>query len=267
MKGTAVSNCKVSRSMAVKRRNAVETLYAELRYTICTTFVRTKPKQAFSQTHLGALFALVMLTVGLPTFGMAADSNSACFAREGKKPIINKPDMLFYQRKLFLTPDEMARYLFLTNRRDDGDRSAAVYRAQGKKESLPGYYWVTATFASDSLINNPKASVRRFDAPLPSSVAKALHELWLEVCQQSRTDEEALPSAPTGVFSVVASGGTRLTVVTVSLLDEHSLCISLLNLSGLLGDYAKLPAAKRPQAAAEIEKESHSLLKRVTKRS
>lgn len=205
-----------------------------------------------------------MLAVLLPTVGMAAAGGvDECFAREGKIPIINRKDMSGNERKLFLTSDEMARYVFLTNRRDDGDRSAAVYRAQGKKKSLPGNYWVTATFASDSLLNNPNASVRRFDAPLPSPVAKVLHELWLEVCQQSRTDEEVLPSAPTGVFSVVGPGGTRLTVVTVSLLDEHSLCISLLNLSGLLGDYAKLPASKRPAAAIQMEKEARRLLRRV----
>jgi hypothetical protein len=224
-----------------------------------------KSEDAFSRQCLRAFLKLVSaVAVVLLTFGVVeAAGVDECFAREGKIPIINRKDITGHERRLFLTPDEMARYVFLTNRRYDGDRSAAVYHAQGKKKSLPGNYWVTATFASDSLINNANASVRRFDAPLPSSVAKVLHELWLEVCQQSRTDEEVLPSAPAGVFSVAGPGGTRLTVVTVSLLDEHSLCISLLNLSGLLGDYAKLPAPKRPAAAMQMEKEARRLLRRI----
>jgi hypothetical protein len=229
-------------------------------------FARRKQKHTFVQLRLAPVVALIATSiVALPTFGVAAGGVEKCLVREGKIPIINRKDMSGNERKLFLTPDEMARYVLLTNRRDDGDRSAAVYRARRRKGSLPGNYWVTATFASDSLINHPDASVQRFDAPLPASVANVLHELWLKVCQQSRTDEETLPSAPTGVFSVVGPGGTRLTVVTASLLDEHSLCISLLNLGGLLGDYAKLPGSKRPQAAAEIERESGRLLQRVSK--
>ena len=195
---------------------------------------------------------------------LAPISNGAdqCLAREGKKHILSKEDAFSYQRKLFLTPDEVARYVFLTNRRDDGDRSAAVYHAQQKKqESLAGDYWVTATVAADSLSDHPNVSVRRFDAPLPASVATALHELWLVVCQNSRIDEEALPSAPTGIFSVVQPRGPRLTVVTVSLTGEHSRCLTLLNLGESLIDYSKLPAAKRPQAAHQIENESHRLLK------
>lgn len=234
--------------------------------TLGSRFSISKP--AGSRSQIRWLFAL------LPAVGIVfqivpvqASVIDECFAREGKTPIIYKKHRSDYERKLFLTPDEIARYLFLTNRRDDGDRSAAVYRAHPKKESLPGNYWVTATVAADSLIDHPNASVRRFDAPLPSSVANVLHELWLEVCQRSRVDEEALPSAPTGVFSVVGPDGKRLTVVTVSLLDEHSLCISLLNLSGLLEDYAKLPASERAKAATKIEKEARRLLKRVKQRS
>jgi len=192
----------------------------------------------------------------------AAGVLDGCLAREGVTPIINRKHTSDYQRKLFVTPDEVARYVFLTNRRDDGDRSAAIYR--GRTEgALPGNYWITATVAADSLIDHPNASVRRFDAPLPASVANVLHDLWLTVCNQSRIDEEAHPSAPTGVFSVVTGRRSRLTVVIVSLVDARSLCLSLLDLSESLINYAKLPKAKRAQAAEAIEKESRRLLNRV----
>jgi len=217
----------------------------------------------FSRSYYNAFACFGIFAILVGGLGGLSAAPGECFAREGKKPIINKLDMSVYRRKLFLTSDEMARYLFLTNRRDDGDRSAAVYQAPLKKGSLPGNYWVTSTVASDSLINNRAAHVRRFDAPLPTSAAVVVHELWLALCQKSHTDEEALPSAPTGLFSVVGPKGTRLTVVTVSLLNEHSLCISMLNLSGLLDQYAKLPATKRAEAAREIERESNRMLRQL----
>ncbi len=266
MNGTAASNCKVSCNMAVERPTAIGILYCDVKNLAFAKLHVAEAKDLLSRLCLRTLLG-VIATVAVGSFAVTAYGADECFAREGKTPIINKKHRSDYERKLFLTPDEKARYVFLTNRRDDGDRSAAVYRALSKKESLPGNYRVTATVAADSLIDHPSASVRRFDAPLPASVANVLHELWLAVCRQSHTDEEALPSAPTGVFSVVTRGGARLTVVVVSLVDEHSLCLSMLDLGESLIDYAKLPASKRSQAAAKIEKESYRLLKRVTKRS
>jgi hypothetical protein len=219
-----------------------------------------RSREALSRSRLRALVAFIGSAALTITLTLTSDGSDQCLAREGKKHILSKEDVFTYQRKLFLTPDEIARYVFLTNRKDDGDRSAAVYRAEQKRQdSLPGGYWVTATVASDSLSDHPNVSVRRFDAPLPASLAIALHELWLAVCQNSRINEEALPSAPTGMFSVVQPRGPRLTVVTVSLIGEHSRCLSLLNLGESLIDYSKLPAAKRPQAARQIEAESHRL--------
>lgn len=225
----------------------------------------TKWKHAPSRACLRRLIPMsATLVIAMSIFGMAmAAGADECLTREGKQPILSKEDAFSYQRQLFLTPDEVARYVFLTNRRNDGDRSAAVYRARPKKESLSGDYRVTATVAADSLTDHPNALVRRFDAPLPASVADVLHELWLAVCQQSRVDEEAIPSAPTGIFSVVIVRGPRLTVVTTSLADEHSVCLSLLNLGESLINYAKMPESQRAEAARKIERESLRLLKRV----
>lgn len=200
----------------------------------------------------------------LATFRMAiAAGADACLVREGNKPIINKKDTSLYERALFVTPDEVVRYVFLTNRYDDGDRSAAVYRTRRQRGSWPGDYWLTVTVAADSVRGDHRnVHVRRYDAPLPASTANVLHELWIAVLQQSHTDEQAIPCAPTGVLSVTSAGGARLKGVTVSL-HENSLCDVLLDLGESLIAYAKLPDAKRAGAARNIEAETHRLLKRA----
>jgi hypothetical protein len=216
------------------------------------------------ESSLGAFAAFVAtLIVALPSLGWTAvEGDNECFVREGKRHIINDESTSRYERKLFLTPDEVARYVFLTNRYDDGDRSAAVYRARRTKGSLPGNYWLTVTEAADSVRDDHRnVRVRRFDAPLPASAANVVHDLWLRVLLQSRTGEDALPSAPTGVLSVVTANGSRLKAVTVSF-KEKSPCLAVLSLGESLIKYAKLPAAKRPQAAKEIEKQARHLLRR-----
>lgn len=216
---------------------------------------------------------IATLTVALPSLGMAAAQGvDICLAREGKKPIIIEESTSSYERKLFVTPDEVARYVFLTNRYDDGDRSAAVYHARRKKGSLPGDYWLTATVATDSVRGAQRnVPVRRYDAPLPATTANVLHDLWLSVLEQSRTDEEAIPIAPTGILYVTTVGGARLKAVTVAgetvLQDENSLCEALINVGESLIKYAKLPASQRVAAARDIEEAGQRLLKRVrTKR-
>jgi hypothetical protein len=232
-----------------------------------TQLAGAKSEHAFSRSGLRAFVALSFsLAVVLPTVGMAAaEGVDECLAREGKKPIINKKDTALYERKLFLTPDEVARYVFLTNRYDDGDRSAAVYRARRKKGALPGNYWLTATEAADSVRGDHRnVRVRRYDTPIPAPTANLVHELWLAVLEQSRTDEEAIPCAPTEVLYVTTVGGVRLKGVTVRVsVDEESFCFALLNLGQSLIEYAKLPASGRAEAARKIEEESHRLLKRV----
>lgn len=219
--------------------------------------------------RLAALVANAFLWSFVVPNGSAGESDNRltplgeCLAREGAASIIDRESVSRYEAKLFVTPDEVARYVFLTNRWDYGDRSAAIYCVRRKKGSLPGDYWITATVAEDSTRGpHRNRRVQRHDAPLPASVAHAVHALWLAVLQQTPTDEDAIPCAPTGVFSVTSSNGARLTAVTVDL-DQDSFCIALMNVGGSLVDYAKSPPSERTQAAAEIEKASAKLLQRV----
>jgi len=177
------------------------------------------------------------------------------------------------KKKLYLTPDEAARYLFLTNGAD-GDRSVAVYQSVGKAHSLQDNYWITATEASTSLSRcipyegqeepyvDPKSVVvQRYDAPLTASTARAVHELWLAMLERSKLESE-ISIAPTGVFSAINSSGTRLRAAT-SWLGDDSMSIAMMHLGETLIQYPKLPAARRAELAKVIEKESKRLLERV----
>jgi hypothetical protein len=200
------------------------------------------------------------LSTAVPGLGSPEAAPTECLRREGATSILSAENRARYEDKLCVTPDEMARYVFLTTSPYAGDSSIAVYRARGRKNSFSGNYWVTATEIED--VTSPRVRVRRYDAPLPESVANVLNELWVTAIKQSRTDAAAVPCAPTGIFSAATRNGVRLRAVTVSL-DQDSLCIALMNVGGSLVDYAKLPQSKRPQAAAQIEKESHRLLQRI----
>lgn len=230
-------------------------------------FAGGKPKRVLSQPSLGTFLSIIATLIAtVPAFGSQEGSIGECLAREGATSIIHRQSRSRYEAKLCVTPDEVARYVFLTNRWDYGDRSAAVYRARRKKGSLPGDYWITATVAEDST-RGPRhrnVGVRRYDAPLPESVANVLHELWVTVIEKTPTVEDAIPCAPTAVFSATTNKGVRLRAVTVYL-DEKSLCNPLLTLGGWLVDYGKLPTSQRGEAARKIEKESRRLLERVAK--
>lgn len=231
------------------------------------------PKASSWQSFLRTLItSIATLIVALPTFATAVrESADPCLALEGKNPIVVKESTSRYERKLFVTPDEVARYVFLTNRYDDGDRSAAVYRARRNKGSLSGDHWVTATVAADSVRGaNRNVRVRRYDAPLPARAANVLHELWLTVLEQRRPNEDAIPIAPTGILYVTTGSGARLKGVTAAgptaLQDKNSLCDGLINIGELLIDYAKLPASTRAAAAQKIEQNARTLLQRVNRR-
>lgn len=222
------------------------------------------PQPGFSRLRPNAfLSSLLVLIAAVGAIGLEEVAADECLAREGMRSIIDRESRSRYEAKLCVTPDEVARYVFLTNAHYDGDHSAAVYRAPGKKGSLSGDYWITATVASDSTRGlRRNVGVGRYDVPLPKSVANVLHQLWVTTLEQTPTDEAAIPEAPTGIFSAMKSSGIRLRAVTVSLQEQHSICVAMMNVGESLVNYAKLPRSKRPRAAAEIEKEARRLLQR-----
>jgi hypothetical protein len=177
------------------------------------------------------------------------------------------------EKKLFVTRDDVARYLFLTNGRD-GDRSVAVYQDVGKKRAIPGEFWITATVASTSILEciaypgqekpplKPKdVVVQRYDAPLPASTAKVVHDLWLAMLERSQPEAE-IQIAPTVIFSATNSSGTKLRAAASSL-EENSISLKMMLLGEDLITYSQLPSSKRLKLAQAIEKEAKRLLERL----
>lgn len=205
------------------------------------------------------------LLASLTTIDAQTNSEDHCLTREmhGPKSHLTPQRKTAYERRLFVTPDEVARYVFLTNAQNDGDRSAAIYRAPARKGSLTGDYWVTVTAASDSLNEEDSRgiTVRRSDAPLPASTAKAVHELWLAIIGRTRVEKDVVCMSPTDIFAVRTASGTRLEAISIWR-EEGDSCSALIDIADRLIRYPRSP--HQADLAREIEKQSHRLLKRVT---
>jgi hypothetical protein len=206
----------------------------------------------------------------LPMAAASAANVRDCLTRDvrGKRSHISAPDRAAFERRLYVTPDDVVRYVFLTNANYDGDRSVAIYHAPAKERSLAGGYWLTATVASDSIDpeNAQAVAVRRYDAPLPAGAATAVRALWLAVVERTRDERDTVICSPTGIFSVTTARGRRLSAITTGL-DEGGLCLELIRLGSDLVNYPQFAAAKRAEAARKIEEKSRMLLARVVRPS
>ena len=225
---------------------------------------RIGPASRSWMSRLPWIVVAIVMSLIFPPIEGRGEPAIDCLTRQGRKPHFDKKDRARLENKLFLTAGDVARYVFLTNRQNDGDRSAAIYRSTREKRSVPEEYWITATVASDSIgdADSDNITVRRYDAPLPRSTAKAVRQLWLAVLNRTREGNVVICS-PTGIFSTTTANGGYLEAVTVSL-DGN--CWELIQLGESLISYAQMPEAKRAVAARKLEKESHRLLSSVTER-
>ncbi len=162
-------------------------------------FAGGKPKRVLSQPSLGTFLSIIATLIAtVPAFGSQEGSIGECLAREGATSIIHRQSRSRYEAKLYVTPDEVARYLFLTNRCYFGDRSAALYRRAARKRSLPGDYWITATVAEDST-RGPRH--RNVTAPLRCTSARIggqrIAELWVYNHRETPTvEDDKYPALP-----------------------------------------------------------------------
>jgi hypothetical protein len=235
--------------------------------------LRLTPYERPSRTVIFIAFGLA--TIGLHSSVVRAEDSRDRLTRIARTSILADSSELgrLLKKKLYVTDDDVARYVFLTNG-NDGDRSVAVYRAAGKASPLQGSYWVTATEASTALdrcipyegqeeasVDPKSVLVQRYDAPLPASTAQAVHELWLAMLERSQPESE-IQIAPTGVFSATNARGTRLRAAT-SWLGDNSISFAMMTMGWTLIEYPKKTAAERAKLASVIEKESKRLLDRV----
>lgn len=235
----------------------------------------TKSRNTLLLRALAAGIVLSSTGIGLICPNLRAEDSRDRLTRIARTSTVSESSELgrLLKKKLYVTRDEVARYLFLTNG-DDGDRSVALYRAIGKAGSLQGSYWITTTEVSISLercipyegqkepyVDPRSVAVKRYDAALPASTAVVVHELWLAMLERSQP-EDHLKIAPTGIFSAANARGTRLRAAT-SWLGNTSISFAMMTMGETLIEYPKLPAAERTKLAVIIEKESKRLLQRV----
>lgn len=235
----------------------------------------TPSRSALSLRAFAVGIALASATIGLFCPRLRAEDSRDRLTRIARTSIIADSSELgrLLKKKLYVTRDDVARYVFLTNG-NDGDRSVALYRAVGKGGSLQGSYWVTTTVASAPLdrcipyegqeepyVNPKSVVVQRHDAPIPASTAEAVRKLWLAMLERSQPESQ-ISIAPTGVFSATDLHGTRLRAAT-SWLGDNSISFAMMTMGWTLIEYPKKSAAERAKLADVIEKESNRLLERV----
>jgi hypothetical protein len=178
-----------------------------------------------------------------------------------------------YEKKLLRTPGDVARFIFLPVLNGE-ERVASVYHSLDKKSALPGGYWVTATQSSMSLwdcvkpgvtaaIDPRTIRVRRRDAPLPESTARALHEVWLAMLTATRSmpTNEIPNESDTMIFSATNADGTILRAQAYGFSDKNR---ALIELGDGLVQYCDVPASDRLEVARKIEKAAVALLKRIS---
>src|SRR5207237_4910802 len=97
-----------------------------------------------------------------------------------------------WQRQLLVTPGDVARFVGLPGT-GNVETTVSIYRKPGKNNSLPGDYWVAVTQASGSLWRAVESKtdpttigVQRCDAPIPESIAVAVHKAWLAMLTQPK---------------------------------------------------------------------------------
>jgi hypothetical protein len=181
-----------------------------------------------------------------------------------------------WQEKLLVTAGDIARYVHLPS---SGDTEAVVsiYLNKEKKDGLPGGYWVTLTEASTALSNyidehgvSPEArnaKISRWDAPLPESTGRLIHDLWVSAVSGQRRDEcEGCVSTDSSreIFTVRGNGGIDISAQLP--LGPSQRIVQLVHLAQLLIDYPRLSVAKRYKLTPEIEERTRVLLKRFKTR-
>jgi hypothetical protein len=179
-----------------------------------------------------------------------------------------------WRQKLLVTSGEVARFVGLPG--NSGlETAVSVYRASGKKGSLPGNYWVTATQASQRLWNCvvPGAKGRidanmirivRCDAPITESTAIAVHKSWLAMLSHARpqtNSNEILVDSSREIFSAVDDRNRVLEAQLPGAPGKSTMM--LINMALSLLEYCGAHSDQRASIAGNIEKQAGILVRRV----
>jgi len=175
-----------------------------------------------------------------------------------------------YEKKLFVSKGDMARYLFLPGLFGT-EKSVAISCSASQNHGGQNLYAVTSTVASERLWNalqeayRKKTKIRaitivRRTAPLPESTAKAIRRLWgaaIDSAIRPPSDDYRLDSS-IQIFSTIDSNGKMTRAETYGSGVRNRM---LIDLGERLITYCSLPVSIREQEALKIEARAKSLVK------
>lgn len=177
------------------------------------------------------------------------------------------------EQKLFVTPADIARFVQFPGA-TGAETAMAVYQASGKSSG----YRVTITQPSSSLWEtvpqpgeqrNAKQrpiTVERCDAPLPDSAARPIHEVWLTMLRQAKSEpksESISVDNTIEIFTAVAPDGKTLRGQSPRELVKAGNVSALVDLVNSLIHYCDVPESERADMAKQIERDASTLLKRL----
>lgn len=167
------------------------------------------------------------------------------------------------QKMLFTTPGAVARFIQLPGSQRS-ESAISIYRDSKKPGGLPGGFWLTKTEPSTPIFtglgqSNAAVQIKRCDAPLPESTAKAIHELWIRMLKGTKAlkdPERYLPiDSTTEIFSALDGTGKVLEGEAPQIeLDEDGRVNSMLRIAFGLLDYCDLRPGDRLQFARKLQK-------------
>lgn len=175
-----------------------------------------------------------------------------------------------YERKLFVSKDDVARYLFLPGLFGT-EKSVAISCSASRNPGAEEQCVVTSTIASGRLWNAIQEAYRRKTdvrmittrtrtAPFPKPTATAIRQLW-----RAATKSAIAPPPPGDrldngrqSFATIDSSGRRIRAETYGFGVRNRM---LVDLGDNLITYCSLPVSIREQEAPRIEARSKSLVK------
>jgi hypothetical protein len=175
---------------------------------------------------------------------------------------------------LLVTSGEIARFISLPGSASV-ESSVSVYQMRGKKDSLPGDYWVTVTQSSGSLWeatqsgSKPEAlRVERLDAPLPAAVAQSVHDTWVRMLMRVKPaprSEGVMVDSTQDIFSTSQTNGSIIEGQTSS--EPGPKTKELLDIAFSLFEYCDASAVRRVELTRKIEQTTSNLLGRLASNS
>ncbi len=166
-----------------------------------------------------------------------------------------------WQRLLFVTPGDLARYVFLPGMVGE-EASVSVYRLNGK--GRPNVRGITVTSASRRIWSIAPASkqahgdrsepisISRTDATIPERTALAVHSAWIAMLRSAKPPrkEIVILESSSEIFSAKDEEGRLLRAKIGPQIGPR--VNRLLGLVELLSKYASVDSAARPGLAEKI---------------